>query len=65
MRVTARLTSHRTVKARAHHGATSLDLTLPADLCRALDVRPGDVFAVDARDDGGRVVITYVRVVRD
>lgn len=53
----------RTVRARMHAGADSLDLTIPADVCRALDLKPGDVWAVSV-SDGPRPVLTYTRLVK-
>ena len=53
----------RTIKAREHHGANSLDLTIPADVCKECDLRPGDVFAVTADcADEDEVVLRYRRV---
>ena len=53
----------RTVKAREHHGAKSVDLTLPKEVCEECDVRPGDVFSVSADCGvGERLVVTYTRV---
>lgn len=50
-----------TVRAREHHGTKSLDLTLPADLCRRYNVRIGDVFEVSAATDRDLKII-YRRV---
>lgn len=53
----------RTIKARAHHGATSLDLTIPAEVCRSCELKAGDVFSVSAEcGPKGDVVIRYRRV---
>jgi len=51
----------RTVKARRKYGANSLDLTIPAELCRRLDIREGDVFEL-TEDKGEQVVLTYRKV---
>lgn len=52
----------RTVRARVHSGAPSLDLTVPAVFVRKLGLRPGDVWEVTAREENGAVVLSYVRV---
>jgi len=36
----------KTVKAREHHGADSLDLTIPAEIVREQDINPGDIFEI-------------------
>lgn len=52
----------QTVKARSRGGAPSLDLTVPAQVARDQGVQPGDVFALDVTNKGGRLVLTYTRV---
>ena len=51
----------KTVKARVHHGADSLDLTIPADVVREFDLNSGDIFEVDV-SDGESLEIKYERV---
>jgi len=52
-----------TVKAREHHGATSLDLTLPAEVRREYDIEVGDIFQVEAEEnDEGELILKYTRV---
>jgi antitoxin component of MazEF toxin-antitoxin module len=51
----------KTVKARVHHGADSLDLTIPADVVREFDVNSGDIFEVVISDDES-LEIKYERV---
>lgn len=51
----------KTVKARVHHGADSLDLTIPADVVREFDVNSGDIFEVEV-SEGNSLEITYERV---
>lgn len=53
-----------TVKAREHHGSSSYDLTIPAEVVKEYDLRIGDVFQVTAEceEEDGEVVITYKRV---
>jgi hypothetical protein len=51
------------VRARAHHGSSSLDLTIPAELVKELKVAPGDVFKVAGeRRHDGIIAISYSRV---
>jgi antitoxin component of MazEF toxin-antitoxin module len=52
----------KTVKAREHHGANSLDLTLPAEVVRDYDVNPGDIFEIEVEEDGDELALTYTRV---
>jgi len=52
----------QTVKAREHHGANSLDLTLPVEVVREYDVTPGDVFEIEFTEEDGDVVLKYRRV---
>jgi len=52
----------KTVKAREHHGADSLDLTIPAELVRELDIKEGDVFEVEKIVDEEELVLKYRRV---
>jgi len=51
----------KTVKARIHHGADSLDLTIPADMVRELDVNSGDIFEIEISENSP-LEITYKRV---
>jgi hypothetical protein len=52
----------RTVKAREHYGADSLDLTIPSKLVRKHDVNPGDIFEIDHEVDDGELIVRYRRV---
>lgn len=52
----------KTVKARVHHGADSLDLTIPADAVREFDINSGDVFEVVVETEGSDLIIKYNRV---
>ena len=52
----------QTVKAREHHGANSLDLTLPVEVVREYNVTPGDVFEIEFTEEDGDVVLQYRRV---
>lgn len=51
----------KTVKARVHHGADSLDLTIPVDVVREFNVNDGDIFEIDVSEDDS-LEITYERV---
>jgi hypothetical protein len=60
------MAGRRTVKARSHHGAPSLDLTIPADVKRAHGINAGDLFLVTAETrNGSDVVLKYKRVYRN
>lgn len=50
----------KTVKARAHAGAASLDLTIPAGVCKAQKLAAGDVWSVHVTREGGKLVLRYV-----
>jgi len=53
----------KTVKAREHHGADSLDITIPVDVVREHDVSKGDIFEVEVEEgEDGEVVLKYRRV---
>jgi bifunctional DNA-binding transcriptional regulator/antitoxin component of YhaV-PrlF toxin-antitoxin module len=51
----------KTIKARVHYGADSLDLTIPAETVRENNIEPGDIFEVTARENGN-LAIVYERV---
>ena len=51
-----------TVRAREHYGTKSLDLTVPADLCRRHNVQIGDVFEVSVIATDVDLKILYRRV---
>jgi antitoxin component of MazEF toxin-antitoxin module len=55
----------KTVKAREHYGANSLDLTIPADVVKEHDVNPGDIFEIVINSEDGELVLTYKRVYQD
>lgn len=52
----------RIVRARNHPGSSSLDLTIPAALCKKTDIREGDLFKVTLVEDQGKVDIRYERI---
>lgn len=52
----------KTVKARAHAGAASLDLTIPAHVCKSQKLKAGDVWNVQMSHENGRLVIKYTLV---
>jgi len=52
----------KTVKARLHHGADSLDLTIPAELVRKHNINEGDVFEVVDKTSKDTLIIQYNRV---
>mgnify|MGYP006284982141 CR=1 FL=1 len=54
----------KTVKAREHYGADSLDLTIPTSTVEEHDLSPGDIFEVNVKHGDDEVVITYELVHR-
>jgi hypothetical protein len=50
------------VKAREHHGAKSLDLTIPAAVCEQYGLRAGDVYALEVTKEGPKVILLYARI---
>lgn len=52
----------KTVKARVHYGADSLDLTIPANICRKYNIESGDVFEVIVEEEDESLVLCYRRV---
>jgi len=50
-----------TVKARIHYGSKSLDITIPAELVKKHSINPGDIFKVEATEEGN-LVLMYERV---
>jgi antitoxin component of MazEF toxin-antitoxin module len=51
-----------TVKSRVHYGSKSLDLTIPANLVKKFDIKPGDIFRVNVEEKQEAVVISYSRI---
>ena len=51
-----------TFKARDHHGADSLDITIPVEAVREHDLNPGDVFELTYEKEDGDVILRYRRV---
>lgn len=51
----------KVVRARAHHGSRSLDLSIPVDFCLKHKIAPGDIFKVEAQA-GGTFSLVYTRV---
>lgn len=56
--------STQTVRARRRQGSNSLDLTIPSGVSRNYEIKPGDIFELDAVSDRGEVKLTYRRVYR-
>ncbi|MFB6158615.1 MAG: AbrB/MazE/SpoVT family DNA-binding domain-containing protein [Candidatus Nanohalobium sp.] len=50
-----------TFRARKRHGADSLDLTIPAEMVREMNISDGDVFKLEV-EDGEDLKLTYERV---
>ena len=51
-----------TVKARTHHGTSSLDISIPANVIEEHSVHAGDVFEVTTSNADDEFKITYKRV---
>jgi len=51
-----------TVKARAHHGTSSLDISIPTDVIKGHNIRAGDVFEVTTNNVNDEFKIVYKRV---
>jgi bifunctional DNA-binding transcriptional regulator/antitoxin component of YhaV-PrlF toxin-antitoxin module len=49
----------QTVKAREHHGADSLDLTIPTEIVREYNLSPGDVLEVSTKEGQDGLKICY------
>ena len=50
------------VKARAHYGSKSLDITIPVSICKEFDISEGDVFSVKVDKNGERIKLIYSRI---
>ncbi len=51
-----------TVKARAHHGTSSLDISIPAEVIKEHNIHAGDVFEVTTTTVNNEFKIIYKRV---
>lgn len=51
-----------TVKARIHYGSKSLDLTIPSDIVKEYNVKPGDIFKIETEDKSSNIILKYERV---
>lgn len=51
-----------TVKARAHHGIESLDITIPTQVCIENKINEGDVFSLEITGEGKLTVLKYTRI---
>lgn len=52
----------KTVKARKHHGADSLDITIPADIVRRKNISSGDIFEIEIEEETDQIILKYKRV---
>jgi len=52
----------KTVKSREHHGADSLDLTIPTKIVKEYDINPGDIFEITEYKDDDTLVLKYKRI---
>ena len=51
-----------TVKARAHHGTDSLDITIPTQVCKENKINEGNVFSLEITGEGKLNVLKYTRI---
>jgi hypothetical protein len=52
-----------TVKARLRYGTRSLDLTIPVDIVKEMNINAGDIFLVEASENQkSQTVVTYTRI---
>jgi len=49
----------KTVKAREHYGADSLDLTIPTSVVEEYELSPGDIFEVSVEEHEDGIIISY------
>jgi len=52
----------QTVRARVHHGTSSLDMSIPSEITKEYDIRAGDVFEVTTLNTNKELKIIYRRV---
>ena len=50
------------MKARKHHGSSSLDLTIPAEIVKKAKISIGDLFLVEFESNKDEVTLTYKRI---
>jgi antitoxin component of MazEF toxin-antitoxin module len=53
---------HAIVRARKHVGTHSLDLTIPASICKELKIKIGDAFEVTGSESSDKAILTYRRI---
>lgn len=47
------------VKVRGRHGTKSLDITIPAKISSEQDIKSGDLFKVNVKNDDDGLIIYY------
>jgi len=52
----------KTVKARAHYGANSLNLTIPAEFCREYNLKAGDIYEITITEKKKEICLIYKRI---
>ena len=50
------------VKARAHFGSKSLDITIPVSIIKTHEINVGDIFTVEVRSENGEIKLIYTRI---
>ena len=50
------------MKARKHHGSSSLDLTIPAEIVKKTKISIGDLFLVEYESNKDEITLIYKRI---
>ncbi|OKY79094.1 MAG: hypothetical protein BTN85_1600 [Candidatus Methanohalarchaeum thermophilum] len=52
----------KTVKARKHTNAASLEVTVPAEIVKNNKLNDGDIFKVELKEKDNKMVLEYERI---
>ncbi len=50
------------VKARAHYGSKSLDITIPVGIVKSCGIKGGDLFTAEVKSENGDLKLVYTRI---
>jgi antitoxin component of MazEF toxin-antitoxin module len=50
------------VKARMHHGTNSMDLTIPSNIVKNLNIKEGDLFKISTTTGDNKIILEYERI---
>jgi hypothetical protein len=50
------------VKARMHHGTNSMDLTIPSTIVKNLNIKEGDLFKINTKNEDKKIILEYERI---